>query len=106
MKDHPRVQNYFSTVRNMQNGEQAATASRNVVRTIEDVAFWQRCVNYVHMTEDVLKSLRVFDGREPAMGRAWLVMHNLREHVYSLREPPFNLRADIATVLEESFTAR
>ena len=63
LKDHPRVLNYFDTLRNRQNGEQAATASRNVVRTIEDVGFWQRCGNYVHMTEDVLKALRVFDGR-------------------------------------------
>ena len=76
------------------------------MRTIEDVAFWQRCVNFVHITEDVLKALRVFDGRELAMGKAWLVMHNLREHMHSLREPHFSLRDDIAIVLEESFQAR
>src|SRR5579875_1903662 len=106
LKNHPRVQNYFATLRNRQDGEQAATASRNVVITINDVAFWQRCENFVHITEDVLKALRVFDGSEPAMGRAWLVMHNLRRHVFSLREQPFSLRDDIATVLEESFEAR
>jgi len=106
VKDHPRVQNYFSGLRDRQNAERAATAARNVVITIQDVAFWQRCTNFVHMTADVLKALRVFDGQEPAMGRAWLTMHNLREHVFSLRNPPYNLRADIATTLEDSFEAR
>ena len=99
MKDFPRVQNFLSRVRNRQNGEQEATVLGNVVRTIEDVAFWQRCVNFVHMTEDVLKALRVFYGQELAMGKVRLVMYNLREHVHLLREPPFSLRDDIATVL-------
>ena len=54
LKDHARVQNYIATLRNRQFGEQAATAARNVVATIEDVGFWQRCVNYVHITEDAL----------------------------------------------------
>ena len=106
LKDHPRVLTYFASLRNMQNGEQAAIALRNVVNSIEDVAFWQRCVNYVHMTEDVLRALRVFDGQEPAMGRAWLVINNLWAHVHSLRDQPFSLRDDIAIVLEESFKAR
>ena len=38
LKDHPQVLNYFDTLRNRQNGEQATTALRNMVRTIEDVA--------------------------------------------------------------------
>jgi hypothetical protein len=32
--------------------------------------FWHRCQNYVHMVEDVLKALRVFDGPKLAMERA------------------------------------
>lgn len=106
LKDHARVQNYISTLRNRQNGEQAATTARNVVRTIEDATFWQRCANYLHLTEPVLKALRVFDGKEPAMGRAWLAMHNLRDHVYKLRLPPYSVRDDIAVTCEESFEAR
>lgn len=106
LKDHPRVQTYFGNLRNRMGGEQAATNSRNVVRTIEDVGFWQRCKNFIHMTEDVLKALREFDGRNPCMGKAWLIMHRLRQHVHSLRGPPFSLRPDIATVMEDSFNDR
>jgi hypothetical protein len=58
------------------------------------------------MVEDVLKALRVFDGREPAMRRAWLTMNNLKKHIFNLRNPPFNLLARIATTLEEKFTKR
>jgi hypothetical protein len=56
------------------------------------------------MVEDVLKALRVFDGREPTMGRAWLTMNNLKKHIFILRNPPFNLPVRIATMLEENFT--
>jgi hypothetical protein len=58
------------------------------------------------MVEDVLKALRVFDGRELAMGRACLTMNNLKKHIFNLRNPPFNLLARIATTLEENFTKR
>jgi hypothetical protein len=30
------------------------------------------------MVEDVLKALQVFDGREAAMGKAWLTMNNVK----------------------------
>jgi hypothetical protein len=53
-----------------------------------------------------LKALRVFDGREPAMGRAWLTMNNLKKHIFNLQNPSFNLPARIATTLEEKFTKR
>jgi hypothetical protein len=36
------------------------------------------------MVEDVLKALRVFDGREAAMERAWLTMNNLKKHIFNL----------------------
>jgi hypothetical protein len=36
------------------------------------------------MVEDILKALRVFDGREAAMGRAWLTMNNLKKHIFNL----------------------
>jgi hypothetical protein len=58
------------------------------------------------MVEDVLKALRVFDGREAAMRRAWLTMNNLKKHIFNLRNSPFNLLARIATTLEENFTKR
>jgi hypothetical protein len=58
------------------------------------------------MVEDVLKALRVFDGREATMGRAWLTMNNLKKHIFNLRNSPFNLLACITTTLEENFTKR
>jgi hypothetical protein len=68
--------------------------------------FCHRCQNYVHMVEDVLNALRVFDGREAAMGRVWLTMKNLKIHIFNLRNPPFNLPTRIATTLEENFIKR
>ena len=38
---------------------------------------------YIHV-EDVLKALRVFDGKEPAMEKAWLTMNNLRKPIFKL----------------------
>jgi hypothetical protein len=58
------------------------------------------------MVEDILKALRVFNGWEAAMGRAWLTMDNLKKHIFNLRNPPFNLPARIATTLEENFIKR
>jgi hypothetical protein len=58
------------------------------------------------MVEDVLKALRVFDGQEAAMGRAWLTMNNLKKHIFNLQNPPFNLAARIAATLEENFTKK
>ena len=34
-----------------------------------------------------MKALRVFDGKESAMGKAWLIMNNLRKHIFILRYP-------------------
>jgi hypothetical protein len=104
LKDKPRVQNYFAGLWNIQGGDQAASRGTNVMSTIGNLGFWQRCTNYVHMMEDVLKALRVFDGKELGKGRAWLVMHNLWGHVYSLRYPPFSIRPHIVDILEKAFT--
>ena len=43
------------------------------------------------MTEPVLKALREFDGKNPAMGRAYWVMQHLGKHVYALKDLPFGL---------------
>jgi len=77
LKAQPHVQNYFAGLCNRKNGEQVATTACNVVNTIEYVGFWQQCTNHVHMMEDVLKALCMFNGQEPAMGKAWLTMYNL-----------------------------
>jgi hypothetical protein len=82
---------------NRQNGNRAHSLASLMRATVLEGNFWHRCQNYVHMVEDVLKALRVFDGREPAMGRAWLTMNNLKKHIFNLRNPPFNLPVRIAT---------
>ena len=56
------------------------------------------------MVKDVLKALRVFDGQEVAMGRVWLIINNLKKHIFNLRNPPFNLPGRIAATLEENIT--
>jgi len=82
------------------------TLEDNMKATIKDLSFWQCRRNYMHIVEDILKVLQVFDGRKLAMGKTWLTMHNLRMHVYSLREAPFNLLYDVADPLEDNFDKR
>ena len=50
-----------------------------------------------------MKALQVFDGKEPAIGKAWLTMTNLRKHIFKLRYPPFLLIPAIAEEIEENF---
>jgi hypothetical protein len=91
---------------NRQNGHRAHALASLVRATVLEGNFWHRCQNYVHMVEDVLKALQVFDGREAIMGRAWLTMNNLKKHIFNLRNPPFNLPACIVVTLEENFIKR
>jgi hypothetical protein len=58
------------------------------------------------MVKPVIKALRVFDGRTPAMAKAWLEMNKLKRHVFSLQEPDFNLPAPMAARLETQFMHR
>ena len=53
-----------------------------------------------------MKALWVFDGKEPAMGKAWLTMNNLRKHIFRLWYPPFSLTPAIAEEIEENFMKR
>jgi hypothetical protein len=46
--------------------------------------FWDTCVNFIHMVEPVLVSLRAFDDKQPCMGKAWFIMKTLERHVLSL----------------------
>jgi hypothetical protein len=84
----------------------SAMEARQIKTTVNDDNFWTSCDNYRHMSEEVLRALRVFDGVEPAMGKAWLTMKNLEKHVLSLRNPPFNLAHNLATLAEEDFYSR
>jgi hypothetical protein len=51
---------------------------------------------FLYMVILVVKALRVFDGKAPAMGLAWKVMHDLQTHIQSFTEPPFHLELDLA----------
>jgi len=104
--EHPCVQNYLAGLHNQQGGAQALSLGDNIKGTIQDLGFWQHYENYVHIVEDVLKALRVFDGRELATGKAWLTMHSLRGHMKSLREVPFHLPPNVADPLEKTFEKR
>ena len=53
-----------------------------------------------------MKALRVFDGKEPAMGKAWLTMNNLRKYIFRLRYAPFLLTLAIAEEIKENFIKR
>jgi hypothetical protein len=55
------------------------------------------------MVEDVIKALRAFDGCELALERAWLTINNLKEYIFNLQNPLFNLSLRIIVKLEENF---
>jgi hypothetical protein len=103
---HPRWTKYVKSLFNRQNGNRVHALASLVRATVLSQNFWHHCQNYVHMVEDILKALQVFDGREAAMGRAWLTMNNLKKYIFNLRNLPFNLLACIATTLEQNFTKR
>jgi hypothetical protein len=102
----PRWNEYVRTLFNWQNGHRAHTLARAVRATIRDDGFWQQCENFEHMVKLVIKALQVFDGCTSAMAKAWLEMNNLKRHVFSLREPDFNLPAPMVTRLEAQFMQR
>jgi hypothetical protein len=79
----PRWNEYVGTLFNQQNGHRAHALACEVRATIRDDGFWQQCENFEHMVKPVIKTLRVFDGRTPAMVKAWLEMNNLKRHVFS-----------------------
>jgi hypothetical protein len=103
---HPRWTEYVRSLFNRQKGHHAHALASLMRATILEGNFWHWYQNYVHMVEDVLKALRIFNRWEAAMGRAWLMMNNLKKHIFNLRNPPFNLPGRIAVTLEEYFTKR
>jgi hypothetical protein len=96
----PRWNEYVRTLFNWKNGHRAHALVRELRDTIRDDGFWQQCENFEHMVKPVIKALRVFDGRTPAMAKAWLEMNNLKRHMFSLRDPDFNLPTPMAACLE------
>ena len=103
---HHKFVEYVATLFNRQNGVQAHALATQVRSHVLDENFWRRCRNYTYMVEDVMKALRVFDRKEPAMGKAWLTMNNLRKHIFRLRYAPFSLTPAIVEEIEENFMKR
>jgi hypothetical protein len=85
---------------NWQNGHRAHTLVREVWDTIRDDGFWQQCENFEHMVKPIIKVLRVFYGRTLVMAKVWLEMNNLKRHMFSLRDPDFNLPEPMAVRCE------
>ena len=56
------------------------------------------------MVIPAVKALCVFDGKAPAMGLTWKVIHDVETHVREFVEPPFALSANLAA--EAMFTFR
>ena len=100
---HCKFVEYVATLFNRQNGVQARALATQVRSHVLDENFWRRCRNYTYMVEDVMKALRVFDRKEPAMGKAWLTMNNLRKHIFRLQYALFSLTPAIAEEIEENF---
>ena len=54
------------------------------------------CKNFLYMVILVVKALCVFDGKAPAMGFAWRVMHDLETHICRFNISPFCLSLELA----------
>jgi hypothetical protein len=78
----------------------------HVQATIRSNGFWHSCEIFLYMVIPVVKALRVFDGKAPAMGLAWKVMHDLHTHIQSFIQPPFHLELDLAEQALENFRDR
>ena len=68
--------------------------------------FWNTCHNFLYMVIPVVKALRLFDGKAPAMGLAWRAMYDLKNHVRSFSSHPFRLNADLAADAMVAFDHR
>ena len=54
----------------------------------------------------VVKALRVFDGKTPAISMAWRVMYNFKTHVQGFAEHPFCIGLELAQRALQSFENR
>jgi hypothetical protein len=58
--------------------------------------FWEYiCANFVHMVESAFMSIKVCDGKQPGMGKVWLFMKILEQHVLLSRDPIFELPSSL-----------
>ena len=102
----PKSQSFVNTLWDRQHSQRLHTKARNVRNDIRSDEFWEECTKFVKVVEPVLIALREFDRKVPAMPRAWVVMSTLKEHVYSLREHPYELSHETASRYERAFEKR
>ncbi len=57
----------------------------------------------MHKVKPILVSLKAFDGKQPCMGRVWLLMKTLKRHVLSLWNSPFELPSNLVNVIKNQF---
>lgn len=101
-----KYQPFEQSLASRRNGQNIQRRARVVREDIRSEAFWNECDNFKYLMEPALVALRVFDGKTPAMPKAWLVMKSLKEHVYSLEGPPYFLDSVTARKFEKNFDAR
>jgi hypothetical protein len=73
----------FVNVLHGNHSQKSLTKAKVVQTNIRRDKFWDTCANFIHMVEPVLMSLKAFDGKQPSIRRAWLIMKTLERHVLS-----------------------
>jgi hypothetical protein len=53
------------------------TKAKAIQTNVKKDKFWHTCANFIHMVGPVVMSLKAFDGKQPCMGRVWLIMKTL-----------------------------
>jgi len=69
--------NFFVNSLHGSHCQKSFTKAKVVRANVSRDKFWDTCVNFVHMVESVVMSLRAFDGKQHCMGRVWLLMKTL-----------------------------
>jgi hypothetical protein len=80
------------------------TKAKSVQANIKKDEFWDHiCANFVHMVESIFMSIKAFDGKQPDMGKTWLLMKTFEQHVLLLRNPLFELPSSLVDVIKDQF---
>jgi hypothetical protein len=72
----------------------------------DDSEFWQSCANYYTVMKATVATLKEFDGKQPYMGKVYMIIKALREHVAALHNAPFNMPNNLMEPLEVALKNR
>jgi len=86
--------------------QKSFTNAKAIWTNVKRYTFWDTYANFIHMVELILMSLRAFDGKQPCMGKAWLIMKTLEWHVLSLWNALFELPSNFLNVIKDQFYQR